>query len=598
MQVEGLKWLYVFQVIYAITSILLFRPLCNFVIRKLLRLYGYSYITSENMLLFFGKLPVIGALLLLLLLFALFSFLALMYIYRYISDVCHRKNVNCFSNVLSTYKDVKRLLLERQYSAVFLVIGTGLLYAMPIIFFAMKNIPSVHYVVKSFLKIKELKRMLYIGMVLFLGVMLRHTYTLSSFFEGESSFKKAKETSKKIFLRRPIRTVVGTLFWNLVSVGFCGICYTIIIGITILLILLFVSNNLHVAVFCTVQEKLYFMGFSLSLLFSITLQITGNLQFFDWVKEKSEKYEESEKISTKEKYAGTKLLNKKLFISGIILVLILDSVAIYDTIQNGKSSNWGKNGNAEITSHRGASFYAPENTIPAMENAISQATDYIEIDVQQTKDGEVVLMHDSLMKRTAGVSKHVYEMTYEEIKQLDAGKWYSPEYAGTTIPTLREVLRFCKGKCKLNIEVKASDKTPGLIEKVVDLIEEYDFTRQCVVTSVYKKALCEVKKYNKEIVTGYILSSAYGRYYLDKDIDFLSMRVTMVTERIVLLAHKYGKEVYVWTVNSKQDALYMSQLGVDNIITDRPAYIRNALYEENANRTILNLLRIGFQQGD
>ena len=76
------------------------------------------------------------------------------------------------------------------------------------------------------------------------------------------------------------------------------------------------------------------------------------------------------------------------------------------------------------------------------------------------------------------------------------------------------------------------------------------------------------------------------------------MRVTMVTERIVLLAHKYGKEVYVWTVNSKQDALYMSQLGVDNIITDRPAYIRNALYEENANRTILNLLRIGFQQGD
>ena len=296
MQVEGLKWLYVFQVIYAITSILLFRPLCNFVIRKLLRLYGYSYITSENMLLFFGKLPVIGALLLLLLLFALFSFLALMYIYRYISDVCHRKNVNCFSNVLSTYKDVKRLLLERQYSAVFLVIGTGLLYAMPIIFFAMKNIPSVHYVVKSFLKIKELKRMLYIGMVLFLGVMLRHTYTLSSFFEGESSFKKAKETSKKIFLRRPIRTVVGILFWNLVSVGFCGICYTIIIGITILLILLFVSNNLHVAVFCTVQEKLYFMGFSLSLLFSITLQITGNLQFFDWVKEKSEKYEESEKV--------------------------------------------------------------------------------------------------------------------------------------------------------------------------------------------------------------------------------------------------------------------------------------------------------------
>ena len=103
-----------------------------------------------------------------------------------------------------------------------------------------------------------------------------------------------------------------------------------------------------------------------------------------------------------------------------------------------------------------------------------------------------------------------------------------------------------------------------------------------------------MKEYNKEIRTGYILSSAYGRYYLDKEIDFLSMRTTLITERVVRLSHKYGKEVYVWTVNTKEDAIRMSQLGVDNIITDRPVYMRNVLYEQGGNQTLSSLLKLTF----
>ncbi|MCR4802709.1 MAG: glycerophosphodiester phosphodiesterase, partial [Lachnospiraceae bacterium] len=126
---------------------------------------------------------------------------------------------------------------------------------------------------------------------------------------------------------------------------------------------------------------------------------------------------------------------------------------------------------------------------------------------------------------------------------------------------------------------------------VVNLIKEYDFSRQCVITSARKKSLRKVKKLTKDIRTGYILSTAYGRYYLDREIDFVSMRFTMINERVVRMSHKYGKEVYVWTVNNKEDAVRLSQLGVDNLITDRPVYIRNVVYEQSDHISLFTLLK-------
>ena len=279
----------------------------------------------------------------------------------------------------------------------------------------------------------------------------------------------------------------------------------------------------------------------------------------------------------------------------IFLLLGMDIVVTYDRIRNGGSVTLEHLGNLQITAHRGDSGNAPENTLPSVEKGIESAADYIEIDVQETLDGVVVLMHDSTLARTTGAKQSVSSLRYDQLKYLDAGEWFGPEFKGTPVPTLEEVLKICKGKCCLNIEIKGNKKTPDLEQHVVDLIHKYDFTRQCVVTSVYKSSLIKVKNYDPEIMTGYILSSAYGRYYLDKDIDFLSMRSTLVTERIVRLAHTYGKEVYVWTVNKKQEAIWLSQLGVDNIITDRPTYIRNVVYGKENNENRISLIKLILQ---
>ena len=110
--------------------------------------------------------------------------------------------------------------------------------------------------------------------------------------------------------------------------------------------------------------------------------------------------------------------------------------------------------------------------------------DYSEIDVQTTADGIVVLCHDLNLKRVAGVDRTLGSMTYSQLEQLDVGSHFSPEFKGERIPALREVLEACKGRMKLNIELKNIGNDTSLPEQVAALVREYGMEEQCVITSV------------------------------------------------------------------------------------------------------------------
>ena len=166
---------------------------------------------------------------------------------------------------------------------------------------------------------------------------------------------------------------------------------------------------------------------------------------------------------------------------------------------NGVSPDWSVLGQTEITAHRGSSKMAPENTMAALEAAMEEMADYSEIDVQTTADGIVVLCHDLNLKRVAGVDRTLGSMTYSQLEQLDVGSHFSPEFNGERIPALREVLEACKGRMKLNIELKNIGNDTSLPEQVAALVKEYDMEDQCVITSVtvsythldvYKRQMC------------------------------------------------------------------------------------------------------------
>lgn len=231
-----------------------------------------------------------------------------------------------------------------------------------------------------------------------------------------------------------------------------------------------------------------------------------------------------------------------------------------------------------VTFHRGDCTVAPENTLPAFRSAILKGGDRIELDVQMTSDGVVVVTHDSNLKRCTGKNAKVYDLTYAEVAQLDAGRWFSSRFADTRIPTLEQVLQLCRGRIGLNVEIKPSAATPALEAETVRLLREYGFdSSNCVITSQSYETLHKVKALAPEYPTGYILALGVGNYYDLPDADFFSVETTFITSGMVNAVHLRGKTVSAWTIDREKVATHMLELGVDDLITDKPDMVQDLL---------------------
>jgi glycerophosphoryl diester phosphodiesterase len=223
----------------------------------------------------------------------------------------------------------------------------------------------------------------------------------------------------------------------------------------------------------------------------------------------------------------------------------------------------------QITAHRGHARAAPENTLSAMRKAIESGADYAEMDVQLTADGKVVLLHDRDLKRVADVSRRLDEMTYAEVRRLDVGRWFDPAFAGERVPTLAEVVDLCRGKIRLNIELKLFGPDRRLARRVADMVRERDFEAECLVTSLEYDALLEAKRHNPRLRTGLIVAHALGSP-TGLDVDALSVRADFLSDQLLATAHRLGKEVHVWTVNDPAQMTRQIKRGVDNLITSDP----------------------------
>src|SRR5262249_28320691 len=146
-----------------------------------------------------------------------------------------------------------------------------------------------------------------------------------------------------------------------------------------------------------------------------------------------------------------------------------------------------------VTAHRGDARAAPENTLSAMRKAIESGADYAEMDVQLTADGEAVLLHDRDLMRVAGVPRRLDEVSFAEVRQLDVGSWFDPAFSGERVPTLAEVIDLCRGRIRLNIELKVFGPDRRLAQKVADVVREQHLESDCLVTSLDYEALVEAR---------------------------------------------------------------------------------------------------------
>ena len=223
----------------------------------------------------------------------------------------------------------------------------------------------------------------------------------------------------------------------------------------------------------------------------------------------------------------------------------------------------------EITAHRGASSDYPENTIAAVEGAVLQGADWAEIDVQQSADGRIFLMHDKNFKRTCGVDKNSWEADYDEIRTYDAGSFFSEDFAGEKIPLLEDVIDYAKyAGMKLNIELKPNEHSIDMERHVADIINERGFKDSCVVSSLNYTDLERMKKCDPDIETMYISVTAVNGFEYMKAADSVSVEISFANQDVINRLHDLGHEVTIWTADTGSQIKHMIDLGADNVITN------------------------------
>ncbi|MDR8389798.1 glycerophosphodiester phosphodiesterase [Aliifodinibius sp. S!AR15-10] len=237
-----------------------------------------------------------------------------------------------------------------------------------------------------------------------------------------------------------------------------------------------------------------------------------------------------------------------------------------------------------VIAHRGASAYFPENTMAAFKGALEMNAEMIELDVMLSKDGVPVVFHDAVLEDHTNGSGELSDYTLDELKQLDAGSWFSKEFAGEKIPTLEQVLAFARGKIALNIEIKTeavSDEVKGGVEeKSLALVKEYGMQDHVLFSSFDYRAITHLKQLDPSIPAALLYNNRSSNKLLPSQLvsqykaDAFNCSYQQLNRKRLRDIRLNSIPVFVYTVNQKRRMKKLVQLGVSGIFSDKPDLLR------------------------
>jgi len=229
-----------------------------------------------------------------------------------------------------------------------------------------------------------------------------------------------------------------------------------------------------------------------------------------------------------------------------------------------------------IIAHRGSSLTAPENTLAAFRLAADQKTDLIELDVQESADGQVLVAHDSDLMKVASEPTKIWEGNAEALRAIDIGSYKDPKFAAERVPTLEEALTVCKGRCRVVVELKSYGHNQKLEQRVVDVVEAAGMQNDCIFMSLDHAMAHRLKELRPDWRVGLLVAKSIGDL-TELKADFLAVEARMATRRFIRQAHSAGQDVYVWTVNDPAWMFVALSRGVDGLITDKPDEARRVV---------------------
>ena len=572
------KPLILFEILWKLVTLLVIAPACAGLIQLAIHLAKLKYLTTSNLLQFLRSPWTILLLAVLLLLAALYTLFE-------IAAVCTCFRQSRFQKVRTT---LGRMVRSGLQSVLHFFRGGGpflvlhLLVLIPLMqfsatsgIFTAMGIPDflAYYMTK-----KEFLLPIYVAAIILCCLLsVRWVFSSVLFTQNQCSYRSARATSVQLVRGRFWQTFFSVLVWNCCYFAALLVFLCLITVVVLMVIRATGSNGLIMSQAMRILKLLIqivlwsfsFFATPICMAHLTALLEKRCVQMPEVVLPEPVPLSRSAKPFRR----STAVLTACCF---TVAALGLNLSYVYSVFTGKANFRLALFQNPTVMAHRGLSADAPENTLYAFSDAISVGADFIELDVQQTRDGVLVVMHDSNLKRTTGVNKDIWDVDYADIQNLDAGSWFDPAYANARIPTLEETLQFVDKRAKLNIEIKPTKHGSDTLEQdVAELITQYQYTDACYVTSFSYGSLKKVKEANPEIRTGYLMSVAYGQFYSLKYADAFSLNKVFVTSQVVNAAHQQGKQIFAWTVNGMSEVRSLCNLHVDSIITDDPVMVQN-----------------------
>ena len=587
------KPLILFEILWKLVTLLVIAPACAGLIQLAIHLAKLKYLTTSNLLQFLRSPWTILLLAVLLLLAALYTLFE-------IAAVCTCFRQSRFQKVRTT---LGRMVRSGLQSVLHFFRGGGpflvlhLLVLIPLMqfsatsgIFTAMGIPDflAYYMTK-----KEFLLPIYVAAIILCCLLsVRWVFSSVLFTQNQCSYRNARATSVQLVRGRFWQTFFSVLVWNCCYFAALLVFLCLITVVVLMVIRATGSDDLIMSQAMRILKLLIqivlwsfsFFATPICMAHLTALLEKRCVQMPEVVLPEPIPLSRSAKPFRR----STAVLTACCF---TVAALGLNLSYVYSVFTGKANFRLALFQNPTVMAHRGLSADAPENTLYAFSDAISVGADFIELDVQQTRDGVLVVMHDSNLKRTTGVNKDIWDVDYADIQNLDAGSWFDPAYANARIPTLEETLQFVDKRAKLNIEIKPTKHGSDTLEQdVAELITRYQYTDACYVTSFSYGSLKKVKEANPEIHTGYLMSVAYGQFYSLKYADAFSLNKVFVTSQVVNAAHQQGKQIFAWTVNSMSEVRSLCNLHVDSIITDDPVMVQNVISRDSTGETLRSVL--------
>ncbi|SEA58250.1 glycerophosphodiester phosphodiesterase family protein [Rubrimonas cliftonensis] len=229
-----------------------------------------------------------------------------------------------------------------------------------------------------------------------------------------------------------------------------------------------------------------------------------------------------------------------------------------------------------VIGHRGASALAPENSLAAIRRAVEDGADWVEIDVQESAEGAVIVVHDSDFMKLAGVGLKVRDATADDLARIDIGSWFGPEHAGERTPTLAQALEAVRGRARLLIELKHYGFEVDLENRVAAVVEAAGMADEVAVMSLKYASVVKMAALRPGWPLGVLAATAIGDVSRLEG-DFVAIRAASASPGLAERLHRAGKKLIVWTVNDPAEMSAMISLGADGLITDDPGLARDVL---------------------